>query len=115
MPVSDGGLGLRIREYLMVTVVAAAVTLSSPSRSITCDTNRRGGLAAQSGRARQTHSRLGGWRCRWGVGGLLVAFQLPALRLAFSQASVFNLPRLWGWVAALLTRRWLDDRVEPMR
>ena len=117
MPVSDGGLGLPIREYLMVTVVAAAVTfiLTGPVRSLAI---RIGAVAWP--RSRDVHvkptPRLGGLAMLGGVlAGLLVAFQLPALRLAFSQASVFNLPEVVGVAiaAALLTAvGGLDDRFE---
>ena len=104
--------GLPVREFLLVAVVAAVVTYLATGvvRALAV---RFGAVAWP--RVRDVHvsptPRWGGWAMLGGVlGGIAVAGQLPALRLAFSYSSEVMGLLVAGGLLVLVGA--LDDRFE---
>ncbi len=107
-----GSMGLPIREYLLVGLSAAVVTflLTGPVRVVA---TRLGAVAWP--RKRDVHTtptpRWGGLAMFAGVlGGIAVAGQLPALRLAFAYSSEVTAVVLAAGLITLVGA--LDDRFE---
>ena len=112
LPPALGSLGLPIREYLLVALCAAVVTflLTGMVRIVALKTG-----AVARPRGRDVHvtpvPRLGGLAMFAGVlGGIAVAGQLPALRLAFDTTSEIVAVLLAG--ALIVVVGALDDRFE---
>jgi UDP-GlcNAc:undecaprenyl-phosphate GlcNAc-1-phosphate transferase len=111
-PDALGSMGLPIREYLLVALSAAVVTflLTGPVRVVA---SRLGAVAWP--RSRDVHTtptpRWGGLAMYAGVlGGIVVAGQLPALRLAFTYSSEVIAVVVAGGLITLVGA--LDDRFE---